>query len=278
MKQKEKYQEDIETILSHRYDQGFDYFTTPDKRLIKGAPFSAMESALFLLEIGMDPSNEVLTGITNLFFEAWKENGQFKLYPKGGIYPCQTILAVNTLCYLGYVDDDRVKQTFEHLLSIQYEDGGWRCNKFYFGRGPETECSNPFPTLIALDSFRFQEGFNNLQVLDKAVDFLLAHWTIKKPLGPCHYGMGKRFMQVEYPFRNYNIFLYVYILSFYDRAKQDSRFLEALTYLESTLQDGKIVVERVVPKLAKMNFCKKGEPSELATKRYQEILDNLKKG
>lgn len=36
------------------------------------------------------------------------------------------------------------------------------------------------------------------------------------------------------------------------------------------------VVERVVPKLAKLNFYKKGEPSELATRRYNEILDNLK--
>jgi hypothetical protein len=39
--------------------------------------------------------------------------------------------------------------------------------------------------------------------------------------------------------------------------------------------NGQIVVERVVPKLAKLSFCKKGEPSTLATKRYHEILKNL---
>ena len=82
-------------------------------------------------------------------------------------------------------------------------------------------------------------------------------------------------MQVEYPFYNYNLFVYVYVLSFYDRAKEDNRFLEALKALESKMVDGQIVVERIVPKLAKFSFCKKGEPSALATIRYHEILKNL---
>jgi len=84
-------------------------------------------------------------------------------------------------------------------------------------------------------------------------------------------------MQVGYPFYDYNLFLYVYVLSFYNRAKDDKRFKEAFDALSSKLVDGKIVVERVVPKLAKLFFCKKGEPSELATKRYRDVLVNLGK-
>jgi len=87
--------------------------------------------------------------------------------------------------------------------------------------------------------------------------------------------MGTLFMQVEYPFNNYNLFMYVYVLSFYNRAKEDKRFLEAFEALRSKLVDGKIIVERVVPKLAKLSFCEKNKPSELATKRYQEILNNI---
>lgn len=84
-------------------------------------------------------------------------------------------------------------------------------------------------------------------------------------------------MQVEYPFRSYNLFNYVYVLSFYEKARVDQRFLEAFHALESKLVDGQIVVERAVPKLANLNFCKKGAPSELATRRYREILANLKR-
>jgi len=275
MTAQKQYTSDIEVILSHQYDLGADYWTTPDNRLLKGSPFSAYTSALMLLELGMDPADPILKAVAELFFGAWREDGRFKLYPSGAIYPCHTAHAVNLLCNMGYAANQRIQTTLRHLFETQYPDGGWRCNKFSFGRGPETEYSNPFPTLIALNAFRFSDYLNKKPALDKAVDFLLDHWTIRKPIGPCHYGMGTLFMQVEYPFGNYNLFQYVHVLSFYNRAKEDKRFLEALSALRAKLVDGKIVVERVVPKLAKLSFCEKGKPSELATARYHEILSNL---
>jgi len=270
-----QYLSDVEAILSHRYDNGADYWVTPDKRLLKGAPFSTLESVLILLELGMDKDEPLLQEATDLIFSTWREDGRFKVYPQGGIYPCHTVNALNVLCHLGYASDLRLQITFQHLLDTQYTDGGWRCNKFSFGRGPETEYSNPLPTLTALNAFRFSDYLNKAEALDKAVDFLLAHWTIRKPIGPCHYGIGTLFMQTEYPFSNYNLFIYVYVLSFYNRAKEDERFLEALKTLESKMVDGQIVVERVNAKLAGLSFCKKGEPSQLATKRYHEIIRNL---
>ena len=41
---------DVAAILSHRHDQGADWWTTPDRKLLKGAPFTTLESALDLLE------------------------------------------------------------------------------------------------------------------------------------------------------------------------------------------------------------------------------------
>lgn len=271
----EQYQSDAQAILAARHDNGADHWTTPDKRLIKGSPFSTLNSASLLLELGMPPSDPLLKEVADLIFSAWREDGRFKLSPQGAIYPCHTINAAYVLCQLGYEADDRLKKTFAHLLDTQYGDGGWRCNKFSFGRGPETEFSNPGPTLTALNAFRFTDLLNREPALDKAVDFLLSHWTIRQPIGPCHYGIGTLFLQVEYPFGNYNLFSYVYALSFYHRAQNDPRFLEALAVLESKLANGQVVVERVNPKLAKFAFCKKGEPSALATNRYRDILKNL---
>ena len=270
-----QYVSDMEAILSHRHDNGADLWTTPDKRLIKGAPFSTLESVLYLLELGMEPTESLLRQAAELIFSTWQADGRFKAYPQGAVYPCHTANAAGVLCHMGYAADSRLQKTFRHLLDTQYVDGGWRCNKFSFGRGPETEHSNPHPTLVALDAFRFSDYLNNERALDKAVDFLLEHWTIKRPIGPCHYGIGTLFMQLEYPFRNYNLFLYVYVLSFYNRAKGDWRFLEALHALKSKLVNGQIIVERVVPKLSKLSFCKRFEPSALATRRYHEILKNL---
>jgi hypothetical protein len=272
-----KYQSDVDEILATRYDNGSDYWTTPDKRLIKGSPFSALNCAHMLLELGMKPSKPILKELADLFFSSWREDGRFKLSPDGAIYPCHTIIAANLLCHLGYASDARLQKTFKHLLEIQHSDGGWRCNKFSFGKGPETEFSNPGPTLTALNAFRFTNLLNKEHALDKAVEFLLKHWISRKPLGPCHYGIGSLFMQVEYPFANYNLFAYVYVLSFYNSAKNDKRFIDALKILKSKTIDDKIIVERPNRKLAGFAFCKKGEPSDLATVRYHELLKNLNK-
>jgi hypothetical protein len=82
-----KYQADVNAILAKRYDQGGDYWTTPDNRLIKGGVFSAAESTLMLLELGVDPSEPILQEVARLFFDAWREDGRFKLSPDGGILP-----------------------------------------------------------------------------------------------------------------------------------------------------------------------------------------------
>lgn len=270
-----RYQSDLETILKKRYENGADLWATPDKKIGKGSPFSTRDCVIMLTELGMDPSEEILKDTARLIFSLWREDGRFRTAPKGAIYPCHTITTSRILCSLGYTSDSRLEKTLSHLLDIQHNDGGWRCKKFIFGRGPETEFSNPGPTLEALDAFRFTKYLNNEKRLDSAVDFLLNHWEIRKPLGPCHFGIGSLFLKIEYPFFRYNLFYYVHTLSFYTRAQNDIRFLSALEFLESKMKNGKIIVENPNKRIAHLNFCKKGQPSELATKRYTEIKKNL---
>ena len=266
---------DIEFILSKRFDNGADLWTTPDHQLNIGGPFSTLESAVLLTELGMSPTEPVLQNVAALIFNCLRDDGRFKLSPRGASYPCHTIHALNVLCHLGYAEDKRLQKTFQYLLDTQYQDGGWRCNKFSFGRGPETEYSNPGPTLAALDAFRMSNYINRESKLDQAVEFLLNHWILRVPIGPCHYGIGTLFMQVEYPFLTYNLFNYVYVLSFYNRAKSDERFLDALSVLESKTNAGKIVVERINRKLSALKSCEKNKDSALGTKRYLEIKNNI---
>ncbi len=271
----ENYEADKQAILEKRHALGADYWATPDRRLIKGSPFTTMDCAYMLADLGMEPTHPVLEATAQLIFSTLREDGRFKLSPDGAIYPCHTINAIRTLCYLGYADDPRLEKTWAHLLETQHAGGGWRCNKFPFGRGPETEHANPGPTLAALDAFRFTPDCNRSEALTHAVAFLLDHWNIRVPIGPCHYGIGSRFMQITYPFTGYHIFFYAYVLSFYDVAKQDARFLEALSHVRMALTDGRIVVQRQNPGLKGLAFCAKGKASAIGTARYQEILTNL---
>jgi hypothetical protein len=102
--------------------------------------------------------------------------------------------------------------------------------------------------------------------------------VVKRPTGPCHFGIGTLFKQVEFPFLRYNLFYYVYVLSFYEQARHDERYREPLQVLQSKLDErGHVVVERPNAKLAHLSLCAKGHPSELATARYREILRNMEK-
>ncbi len=271
-----KYIADVEAVLAARHANGGDFWATSDGRLGVGSPFSTLESLLILHELRVARGHEAVRGALNLILDSWREDGRYRLAPRGALYPCYTATAARVLCRFGYGKDHRLQTTLTHLLETQHLDGGWRCKKFSFGRGPETEFSNPGVTLFALDAFRFTEHLNGHPNLDRAVESLLDHWTVRRPIGPCQFGIGTLFMQVEYPFFRYNLFSYVYVLSFYDRAKEDARYLAALDALRSKLDArGRVVVEHPNRKLAALSFCAKGRPSELATSRYGEISKNL---
>jgi hypothetical protein len=270
-------QTDMDRILATRHENGADFWATSDGKIGIENPISTLTALMVMSELRVDPSHEALHGAAGMVFRMLRDDGRVRIAPKGAIYPCQSALAAAALCRNGQAGDERTKAILENLRSSRYEDGGWRCNKFSFGRGPETDFSNPGVTLVALDAFRcagLQEGTD----FDTAVETLLNHWTVRAPTGPCHYGIGTLFMQVEYPFLRYNLFYYVYVLSFYSKARQDKRYQEAFEALGRKLDSsGRLIVERPNRKLETLDICRKGEPSEAATGRYQEIVRNFRK-
>ncbi len=270
-----QYEDDVAFILGKRHQHGADFWTTTDGRWGKGSPFSTFDCALLLTELGLKRTDPVMRGIADTLFAAWREDGRFRAAPKGTMHPCHTANAARALCRLGYARERRLKATFAHLFDVLHEDGGWRCNTCKLGKSKETDASNPGVTLAALDAFRFTSHVDRDERLDGAVRTLLAHWQTRRPLGPCHFGIGTLFMQVEYPFLRYNLFYYVHVLSHYAAARKDPRFRQALRALEDRLLDGKIVVENPNRRLAKLDFCRKVEPSTAATKRYREIRKNV---
>lgn len=269
---------DVKHILKTRFTNGADFWSNPDGAIGVGSPFSTLECALMLTELGMSPGSPVLKGAARRILATWRDDGRFRVAATGAIYPCHTTGACRILCRLGYSKDARLTKTFDHLLDTQEKDGGWRCNSFKYGRGPETESSNPGPTLNALDAFRYTSHAKGNPRLDAAVEFLLRHWETRAPLGPCHFGIGSRFLRVEFPFFRYNLFSYVYVLSFYNAAKSDRRFLAALKALQGGLQHGEVVPQYARRELGGLRLCEEGKPNPLATRRYREILTNLSRG
>ena len=268
---------DVLLVLSHRHDNGADFWATPDDRIYVGNPFSTISSLGILHELGVGQGHEAVEGGLGLILACCRADGRIQVAPKARLYPCYTAEAARTLCRFGLSDHESVRRTVSYLLDNAYETGGWRCSFTRFGRGPETECSSPGATLRALDVIRFLPQYrDDVDPIDRAVESLLAHWDVRQPIGPCHHGIGSLFLQVEYPFLRYNLFMYVYVLSFFGRARADPRFLDAASILASKLDaDGRVIVERPHRGLRGLEFCAKGKASELATRRYRELRENL---
>lgn len=264
---------DVEAVLGRRYDNGADFWATPDGRIYVGNPFSTISSLGILHELGVPADHEAVQGSVALIVQACRDDGRVRVAPKAPLYPCYTAEAARMLCRFGLAEHEVVQRVVEYLVGSVHETGGWRCSFTRFGRGPETRYANPGATLYALDVLRFlPEHRDGVAVVDRAVDTLLEHWETREPLGPCHWGIGTQFMRVEYPFIRYNLFFYVYVLSFFARARADPRFAAALAALDGKLDEGGLlVVERPHRGLAGLEFCARGRPSSRATARYREI-------
>lgn len=268
---------DLDMIMSRRHDNGGDYWASADGRFYVGNPFSTIGALGMLHELEVNPSHEAIQGGLDLILQGIRDDGRIRVAPKAPLYPCYTAEAARMLCRFELKDRPEVTRTVDYLMANTHEGGGWRCSFSRFGKGPETEFANPGATLYALDVLRFFPQFRQENLLiDQAISFLLGHWDSRAPLGPCHWGIGTLFMQVEYPFLRYNLFYYVYVLSFFSRAKEDGRFREAVRHLKSKTDiNDQMVVERPHRQLKGLAFCTRGQPSKFATRRFNEIEKNL---
>lgn len=271
------HESDIESILARRCDNGGDFWGTPDGRVYVGNPFSTISSLGMLHELGVCREHEAVEGGLTLLLKGCRDDGRIPVAPRAPLYPCYTAEAARVLCRFGLTGHEAVQRAVLYLIENAHTTGGWRCNFTKFGRGPETEYANPGASLYALDVLRFfPEYREGCSVVDLAVESLLGHWETRSPIGPCHWGIGSLFMQVEFPFLRYNLFFYVYVLSFYERSKSDQRFEAALAALKAKLnEEDQVIVERPHRGLKGLSFCAKGRPSDLATHRYDELCQNL---
>lgn len=267
----------IEEIINRQTDNGGLFWSRIDGDIHAPFGFSTIDTLSVLGEIGYSlNNNSTIIEAVDFIFSYQTPEGSFKYSPKSSKLPCLTARILAGLGRLGLRDDLRVQKSYNWLLDTQWNDGGWRCATVKLGKSPLTDASNPGTTLYVLDAFRFRNNSNDdLDKLNKGVDFLLQHWEVKQPVGPCNFGIGSSFMKVEYPFLRYNLFYYVYVLSFYDNAKVDKRFLEAFNQLKDKTKNEKLIPENPHKAWQMFDFAKKGQVSEIGTKRWIEINKNI---
>jgi hypothetical protein len=272
--------QEIRSILERERVNGGPCWSRADGNIHAPAGFSTLLVLNVLGELGAtSTSDRLIADGCELVFGYQTADGAFRYAPASSKLACIAGQALAGLGRLGLGRDPRAEAGYDWLLESQREDGGWRCPTVKLGTSPETDASNPGATLFVLDAFRFRRNTPEQEErLGAGVDSLLRHWQSRAPLGPCHFGIGSRFLQVEYPFWRYNLFYYVYVLSHYPGVREDERFADALDRLATHVSDaGEITVDAPPREWRRYAFARKGEASELATRRWQEIRANLER-
>lgn len=269
----------IEKILQRQNENGGQFWSRADGNIHAPLGSSTIDTLYVLGEIGYSINDNSRIGdAIDFLFSYQTTEGCFKYAPKSSKLPCLTARILAGLGRIGIKNDTRTEKGYKWLLETQWNDGGWRCSTVKLGKAPFTDASNPGTTLYVLDAFRFRDNsVNDLARLNKGVEFILKHWEIRQPIGPCNFGIGSTFMKVEYPFLRYNLFYYVYVLSFYDTAKIDNRFQDAYNTLKDKVKNDKLIPENPHKAWSEFNFAKKGQISEIGTKRWVEIINNIDK-
>ncbi len=269
----------IDEILNRQNDNGGQFWSREDGDIHAPFGFSTIDTLSVIGEIGYSINDrQQIADAVDFVFAYQAPEGCFKYARKSSKLPCMTARIIAALGRLGLKGDPRAGKGYDWLIDTQWNDGGWRCATVKLGKSPLTDASNPGTTLYVLDAFRFRDnGPDVVDKLNKGVNFLLQHWEIRQPTGPCNFGIGSRFMKIEYPFLRYNLFYYVHVLSFYEKARNDLRFQEAFRLLKDKTKNDKLIPENPHKAWQKFDFAKKGQISEIGTKRWNEIKNNIEK-
>lgn len=268
---------DIQKIIDRQHCNGGEFWSRSDHNIYAPYGSSTIDTLFVLGELGLSCKDfSTIEKAIDFIFAYQSRQGSFRYTPKGSPLPCTTARIISALGRLGVASDSRLEKSYNWLMKTQWYDGGWRCATVKLGKSSLTDASNPGTTLYVLDAFRFRNNnAREINKLNKGADFLLQHWEIRQPIGPCNFGIGSRFLRIEYPFLRYNIFYYVYVLSFYDEAIKDVRFLDAYKYLSDKVKNDKLIPENPHKAWQEFDFAKKGKISEIASKRWTEIKMNL---
>jgi hypothetical protein len=150
---------------------------------------------------------------------------------------CQEGTALGVCCYLGIANDFRVKYLADSLISWQWPDGGWNCDK-----NKEAHHSSFHESVIPMwGLLKYHEATgnkNSLAAARKTSEFMLRHHLFRsEQTGEI---INPRWLLLHYPhYWHYDVLQGLRVLSQINKLK-DARAGEALDIIEQKrLPDGK---------------------------------------
>jgi hypothetical protein len=121
------------------------------------------------------------------------------------------------------------------------------------------------------------ESYRHSPALRGALDLLLSHWRERPNLHG--FGVGRRFMSLQYPAVKYGILRVLDVLSLFPHAITSPDFASMLDYVHNKAVDGRYSPDSFDSTYAGFDFAQYGQPSRWLTflisridKRVREIV------
>jgi hypothetical protein len=212
----------------------------------------------FLADIGFSVGDLGLEKEAEEIFSFQSTDGSFAIPPNvRENYFCMSSILLSSLARMGYRNDPRLEKYIRLVMNSQSNDGGWHCYDDL-----EIECC-PMANLNVLMLLGQYESCRQSPALRGALDLLLGHWRERANLHG--FGVGRRFMSLQYPAVKYGILRVLDALSLFPYAIASPDFASMLDYVHNKAVEGRYSPESFDSTYAGFDFAQYGQPSRWIT-------------
>jgi len=210
-------------------------------------PDLPIHKLLFLLDLGFDADVPEIKAAVNEILKHRDENGVYQSLTNVPVHfggsgvdvfswcLCDAPLLLLALLKAGVDYKEYIKPGIDYLLSLSRENG-FPCavspeqGKFR-GPGRKDDCC-PYATLIMTDMLSYIPEYRESPAAVNAVNALLNLWENSHEEHPYIFYMGTDFRKLKAPSSWYDIVSVAGVLSKYEFARRDPRFLEMITLIK----------------------------------------------
>jgi len=227
----------------------------------------------FLTDVGLTAKDMGIEPEIEEFFKLQLADGTFVTEDDHAPnYFCVSGIFLSAVARAGYKDDPRMMDYVEFILNTQQPDG-WHCGHDHTtGREYEGSESCPMDNLNILQLLGMYEEYREDSRFDGAIDILFEHWMRRgENWRPSDFGIGKRFMALEYPATKYGILRILDATSLFPYAFQIEGYLDMLNFVCNKSEDGRFFAESVHESYAEFDFGQKQGPSRWITFLVERI-------
>jgi hypothetical protein len=192
---------------------------------------------------------------------------------------CDAPVIVSSLIQLGMKDDPDVREAIEYLNGLVRENG-WPCAvspELGTFRGPGRKADPcPYATLVMMKVLAHIPWLRESESAKTGVEAMLSLWEESKELHPYMFFMGTDFRKLKAPLFWYDILHVLDVLSHFESARKDQRFLQMLQVIKSKADgEGRFTPESIWSAWKDWDFSQKKIPSRGLTFFVQRILKRV---